>query len=348
MTDHAFVIPFQGHVRVLPGAVGTPASAPTAPVNSVAPAITGTAEQGSTLSCSTGTWSGSPTGYAYQWKRGGVAISGATSSTYLIVSADVGVSIKCTVTATNVAGSASADSNSVTPVAVFDPVSLFTAGRKGGVYDATNAATRFTDTGGTTAANSGDPVGRLSDRTANANHLLQATAAARGLVSTLTGTTGILFDGVDDCLRTGAFAGGTIAAPYAVIMAVRKVTHASPRYLHDGGADDQCQLSMTASGLQFFAGGVLAETSAQALSTADIVTEFLVNGASSRVRVDLNTPVTGNGGSNTLTGLSVASAGVSAQHSNILLTRMVVIANPTETEIAQLRTWCAAGQGRVL
>jgi hypothetical protein len=70
------------------------------PVNSVLPAITGIASSGITLSCSTGTWTGSPT-FAYQWKRDGVAISGAISSTYFIISGDVGHVLTCTVTATD-------------------------------------------------------------------------------------------------------------------------------------------------------------------------------------------------------------------------------------------------------
>jgi hypothetical protein len=88
------------------------------PSNSVAPAITGTAQEGQTLTCSTGTWSGSPT-YTYQWKRNGSNITSATNSTYTLVTADVGQSIKCTVTATNFIGSSTADSNTVTPASAF-------------------------------------------------------------------------------------------------------------------------------------------------------------------------------------------------------------------------------------
>lgn len=89
------------------------------PSNSVAPAITGTAQEGQTLTCSTGTWSGSPT-YTYQWKRDGNNITSATNSTYTLVTADVGTSIKCTVTATNFIGSSTADSNTVSPTASTD------------------------------------------------------------------------------------------------------------------------------------------------------------------------------------------------------------------------------------
>lgn len=101
-----------------PSAAFTPASAATAPVNTVLPAISGTATEGQVLSASTGTWTGSPTPtYAYQWKRGGTNISGATASTYTLVTADVGSTITVTVTATNSAGSASATSNATGTVA---------------------------------------------------------------------------------------------------------------------------------------------------------------------------------------------------------------------------------------
>jgi hypothetical protein len=84
------------------------------PINTVAPAVTGAAEAGQVLTCSTGSWVGTPTiTYAYQWYRSAVLISGQTASTYTVLSSDIGSVLSCTVTATNSVGSTNASSNSV-------------------------------------------------------------------------------------------------------------------------------------------------------------------------------------------------------------------------------------------
>jgi len=83
------------------------------PANTVLPAITGSTSVGSTLTCSQGTWTNSPTGYTYQWLRAGTNISGATSSTYVVASADQGFTLTCTVTASNASGSGTATSSGV-------------------------------------------------------------------------------------------------------------------------------------------------------------------------------------------------------------------------------------------
>jgi subtilisin family serine protease len=100
----------------------TAAAATSAPTNSARPAISGNAQQGQTLSASTGSWNGSPTSYAYQWARCDSSgancanISGATQQTYVPVAGDVGSTIEVTVTASNSVGSASATSDPTTTV----------------------------------------------------------------------------------------------------------------------------------------------------------------------------------------------------------------------------------------
>ena len=92
------------------------ASAPTAPQNTGLPTITGTAQQGQTLTASNGSWSGSPTSYTYQWQdctssTSCTNITGATNSTHTLQSSDVGDTIDIVVTATNASGPSSATSN---------------------------------------------------------------------------------------------------------------------------------------------------------------------------------------------------------------------------------------------
>lgn len=108
------------------GAVFTATSLPTVeviaaaapvPSNTILPVVTGTPTPGNTLSTSNGTWTNSPTGYTYQWRRAGVDIAGATSSTYVAQTADIGKAITARVTAANGPSSGVISSNSVTVVA---------------------------------------------------------------------------------------------------------------------------------------------------------------------------------------------------------------------------------------
>ncbi len=106
---------------------------PTAPANTVLPSVTGTAQEGQTLTAATGTWSGSPTSYAYQWQdcnalgEGCVSIAGATASTYKLTASDVTATVRVVVTATNAGGStpaSSATSGVVLPALPVAPVDL--------------------------------------------------------------------------------------------------------------------------------------------------------------------------------------------------------------------------------
>jgi hypothetical protein len=101
----------------LGGSVSTASAAsavvvPLPPVNTAAPTSSGPAEDGQTLTASTGSWEGEPVSYSYQWQRcpqgGGscTAIGGATASTYALGHEDVGSTVRVVVTATNAGGSA--------------------------------------------------------------------------------------------------------------------------------------------------------------------------------------------------------------------------------------------------
>ena len=84
-------------------------------VNTVAPVASGDTSLGDVLSVTNGTWTGAVGGsYTYQWQRGGVDISGATASSYMIVEADDAADLTCDVTYTNSGGAITATSNAIT------------------------------------------------------------------------------------------------------------------------------------------------------------------------------------------------------------------------------------------
>lgn len=68
-------------------------------LNRTPPAVTGTAKVGGVLTASTGTWSETPTSYAYQWYAGGTAVAGATSSHFAVPASLLGKTVTVTVTA---------------------------------------------------------------------------------------------------------------------------------------------------------------------------------------------------------------------------------------------------------
>jgi fibronectin-binding autotransporter adhesin len=93
---------------------GAKTAAGTPPSNTAAPVISGSAEQGKTLSASSGSWSGTtPMTYTYQWQRCDNAgancgnITGGTAQTYTVALADVSHKLVVVVSAHNSAGKGS-------------------------------------------------------------------------------------------------------------------------------------------------------------------------------------------------------------------------------------------------
>lgn len=113
-------------VLVLPS-VGS-AVAQARPDNTAEPRISGSATVGATLTTTQGSWDGSPSSFAYQWVRcprdGGrsngsdcAVIGGASTSSYIVSSADVNQRLRVRVTASNADGSTTVASNA-TPLVV--------------------------------------------------------------------------------------------------------------------------------------------------------------------------------------------------------------------------------------
>jgi hypothetical protein len=95
-----------------------------APANAILPAISGDVRVGRTLTASPGKWSGSPTSYAYQWRRcsrgggGCVNIPGARRAKFRVSASDEGSTLRVLVTASRLSGSSTRVSRHTAPVRV--------------------------------------------------------------------------------------------------------------------------------------------------------------------------------------------------------------------------------------
>jgi RTX calcium-binding nonapeptide repeat (4 copies)/WD40-like Beta Propeller Repeat len=113
-------IPQQHHA----GTDTTPDWQTVAPVAVTAPSINGggSPQTGQLLSTTTGSWIGASSVFTYQWSRcdsagnNCSAIGGATASTYAVLSADVGHTLRSAVTAVNAAGSTASSPSTQTGV----------------------------------------------------------------------------------------------------------------------------------------------------------------------------------------------------------------------------------------
>jgi hypothetical protein len=100
-----------------------PRATSTPPASTALPQLSGTPQAGQSLSTTTGLWSGDPTSYAYQWQRCSSAgsacanVAGANGAGYALSSADVGSTLRASVTASNAAGTTSASSAASAPIA---------------------------------------------------------------------------------------------------------------------------------------------------------------------------------------------------------------------------------------
>jgi hypothetical protein len=104
--------------------------------------VSGTAQDGETLTADPGSWSGTaPLSYAYQWRScdadgdGCADIAGADGQSFDLSAADVGSTVRVTVTATNAADSISAASDQTQTVAAAPPANTQAPSVSGTVRD---------------------------------------------------------------------------------------------------------------------------------------------------------------------------------------------------------------------
>ena len=114
-------------------------------MNTSLPTISGTAEQGQTLTEQHGSWTNEPIGYAYQWEgcdtagNNCTAIAAATGQSYTLAAADVGHTVRVQETASNAGGESSPATSAAT--AIVQAPSSGGAGSEGGSGGSSSSTT---------------------------------------------------------------------------------------------------------------------------------------------------------------------------------------------------------------
>jgi lysophospholipase L1-like esterase len=193
------------------------------PANTAPPTISGSAQQGQTLTAAPGTWTNSPTSYAYQWQdcdvsgAGCNAIGGATGSSYVLQASDVGDTVRVEVTAANAGGfSAPADSA---------PTAVVTASSGGGATFGETSVGTLTDSG---AAGYLDVSGPYTLGSSGSLTTLTAYLAGGSVVSRLRGVVyvdaggapGALAGATPEVSVAAGRAGGWLDLPFASPLAL--------------------------------------------------------------------------------------------------------------------------------
>lgn len=218
-------------------------------------------------------------------------------------------------------------------------------------YDPSDLGSLYQDTnGGTPVTAVGQPVGRISDKSGNDHHAIQATATARPTYQVDTnGNPYLLFDGVDDML----LAAFTIVQPIDRISAVQQVTHSTGKCIFGGvtasaGVLQQVDTSGTGD-IRIYDG-----TSSTVMLGTPVASNIVVTerhqGASSRYAVNNGAYTTCNPGTTPPGGISIGNNGFApTTAANIRFYGCAVYPVAlTDPNIAPLRTWFGAKCGLVL
>lgn len=179
--------------------------------------------------------------------------------------------------------------------------------------DASNAATLWQDTAGTTPATAdGDPVGRWDDLSGQGNNATQGAASAQPALRLAIqgGRNVVRFDGVNDVIATALF-GAALSQPTTIFVVYRNIPTSGTKPVFDGGATGGRQqfVAHGPSNAYIYAGTIL-NGSGQLDGASCRVVSALFNGASSQFWANGVSQGSGNAGIQALGRLALMSDSV--------------------------------------
>ena len=157
-------------------------------------------------------------------------------------------------------------------------------------------------------------VERWNDKLLSGHDLIQSSIASRPK----WGSSGVLFDGIDDFMKTASF---TLIQPTTCYLVFNQKTSNNNDYILDGFTDDSGPLFQnhfsTLNDIRLRAGSLLAPNSELPLNTVGVV-KVIINGANSKVQVNNTESVIGDAGSLNMNGITLAKYGsTNAVYGNI-------------------------------
>jgi hypothetical protein len=197
-------------------------------------------------------------------------------------------------------------------------------------YDPSDVSTLFQDAAGTTPVTTdGQIVQKMADKSGNNNHLLQSTSGREPLykVNIQNGKAIIRCDGVDDYLQSLAYA---LTAPVWIVMVCNQQLWTINRNIISdgpGGATSMQLYRQTATPRITMYGSADGPTTTEMTVGAFHSVEMLFHGAGSYIKIDNNADITGNPGTHTMSGLTLAASKAGASRSQIDFGEIFVFSN---------------------
>ncbi|GAA1840148.1 carboxypeptidase regulatory-like domain-containing protein [Agromyces salentinus] len=176
------------------------------------PTIAGIRAVGRTLTAVPGTWAPSGVTLAYQWKRAGVSITGATASTYVLTAADLGKTLTVAVIGRKTAYTSAAKTSVATAAIVAGTITAATP-TVAGIRAVGRALTAVPGTwapSGVTLAYQWKRAGVSITGATKSTYVTTATDLGKPLTVTITGTKAGFTTVVKTSVNTAAIAAGTI------------------------------------------------------------------------------------------------------------------------------------------
>lgn len=184
-------------------------------------------------------------------------------------------------------------------------------GNTKGWYDSLDATTITKD--------GSNLVSRWNDKLASGRDLIQATGTKQPLLR----TSGLLFDGTDDFLKTSAF---TLAQPVTIYLAVRQKAWVSNDAIFDGNANNTAKLMQyygAKGNLNLYAGAYACEAGENRNGVWQVI-NVVLSGGSSFIQIYGGAKATGNPGTANIGGFTLAAYGGGIATSNIEVNSLLV------------------------